>query len=148
MNVYRVEYFMEGSPTSVNRYVAAETMIEAMSTVDPTYEQIMSAELIGGLMFAGGEGTAKAVAGGRALTEEEIKATITEDGQFLISLENGKKYRSLKKHLTGAGLTPDQYRAKWGLPDIYPMSSVGYTIMRRDMALAAGLGKGSKVKKK
>lgn len=87
-------------------------------------------------------------AGGRQLTEDEIKATITEDGQFLISLENGKKYRSLKKHLTGAGLTPDQYRAKWGLPDIYPMNSVGYSFMRRDMALAAGLGKGKKGKAK
>ena len=87
-------------------------------------------------------------AGGRQLTEDEIKATITEDGQFLISLENGKKYRSLKKHLTGAGLTPDQYRAKWGLPDIYPMNSVGYSLMRRDMALAAGLGKGKKGKAK
>ena len=84
----------------------------------------------------------------KTMTEEEIKATITEDGQYLVSLENGKKYRSLKKHLTGAGLTPDQYRAKWGLPDIYPMNSVGYSLMRRDMALAAGLGKGKKGKAK
>lgn len=146
MNVYRVEYFMDGAPSSVNRFVAAETMLEALSTVDPTYEQIMSAELIGGLMFAGGKETARAVAGGRQLTEAEIKATITEDGQHLVSLEDGKKYKSLKRHLSLAGLTPDQYRAKWGLPAAYPMVSVAYSIRRRDLALAAGLGKKGKKK--
>lgn len=82
--------------------------------------------------------------GGRALTEAEIKATITEDGQHLVSLEDGKKYKSLKRHLSLAGLTPDQYRAKWGLPAAYPMVSVAYSIRRRDLALAAGLGRGKK----
>jgi predicted transcriptional regulator len=84
------------------------------------------------------------IAGGRQLTEEEIKATITEDGQYLVSLEDGKKYKSLKRSLARAGLTPDQYRAKWGLPAVYPMVSVGYSITRRDLALAAGLGRGKK----
>lgn len=79
--------------------------------------------------------------GGRQLTEEEIKATITEDGQHLISLEDGKKYKSLRSHLKSFGLTPEQYRAKWGLPDIYPMNSVAFSMARRDAALAAGLGK-------
>lgn len=142
MNVYRVEYFMEGSPTSVNRYVAAETMIEAMSTADPTYEQIMSAELIGGLMFAGGEGTAKAVSGGRQVTLDEAKASITDS--HLISFEDGRSYKSLTRHLKAHGLTFDQYKAKWGLPEQYPSVHPSYTIMRRDMALAAGLGRGKK----
>ncbi len=134
MNVYRVTYF-HGSPGP--SFIAAGNLGQAFNAAG---DWASSVELLGELTYA----AEAPPAGGRALTEEEIKATITKDGQFLVSLENGKKYRSLKKHLTGAGLTPDQYRAKWGLPDIYPMSSVGYTIMRRDMALAAGLGKKGK----
>ena len=137
MNVYRVTYF-HGSPGP--SFIAAGNLGQAFNAAG---DWASSVELLGELTFAEG---AAAITGGRQLTEEEIKATITEDGQFLVSLENGKKYRSLKKHLTGAGLTPDQYRAKWGLPDIYPMSSVGYSLMRRDMAKAAGLGKGRKKK--
>ena len=43
-----------------------------------------------------------------------IKSSITPD--FLISLEDGKRYKSLERHLAGRGLTPEQYREKWGLP--------------------------------
>jgi predicted transcriptional regulator len=43
-----------------------------------------------------------------------IKKSITPD--HLISLEDGRRYKSLKRHLTGRGLTPEQYREKWGLP--------------------------------
>ena len=43
-----------------------------------------------------------------------IRKSVTPD--FLISLEDGKKYKSLKRHLGTVGLTPDQYRAKWELP--------------------------------
>lgn len=137
MNVYEVRLMFNAGPM----YIAAGSFEEVATMLGG---DAMSISYLGGLSFSTGEETAKAVSGGRQLTEEEIKATITEDGQYLISLENGKKYRSLKKHLTSAGLTPDQYRAKWGLPDIYPMNSVAYSIKRRDMALAAGLGKGKK----
>ena len=44
-----------------------------------------------------------------------IKKSITED--YLISLEDGKHYRSLKRHLSVRGMTPDEYRAKWGCPE-------------------------------
>lgn len=135
MNVYRVTSY---DNVESHVYVAANSMKEASASVSGDVRSVL---FLGELTFAEG---AAAITGGRALTEEEIKATITEDGQYLVSLENGKRYRSLKKHLTGAGLTPDQYRAKWGLPAVYPMVSVGYSIMRRDMALAAGLGRGKK----
>jgi predicted transcriptional regulator len=47
-----------------------------------------------------------------------IKKTITSE--FLISLEDGKRYKSLKRHLSGRGLTPQEYRQKWGLPSTTP----------------------------
>lgn len=68
-----------------------------------------------------------------------IKKTIAED--FLISLEDGKRYKSLKRHLTKQGLTPDEYRAKWGLPSDYPMVAPSYAVMRSQLAKASGLGR-------
>lgn len=67
-----------------------------------------------------------------------IRKSITPD--YLISLEDGRHYRTLKRHLSGLGLTPDQYRAKWGLPRDYPMVAASYSQRRSEMALALGLG--------
>ncbi len=68
-----------------------------------------------------------------------IKKSITDD--HLISLEDGKMYKSLKRHLGGRGMTPDEYRAKWGLPKTYPMVAPGYSAQRSKLAKAAGLGR-------
>jgi predicted transcriptional regulator len=67
-----------------------------------------------------------------------IKKSITPD--FLISMEDGKRYKSLKRHLTGRGLTPEQYREKWGLPRDYPMVAPNYAKQRSELARASGLG--------
>ena len=67
-----------------------------------------------------------------------IKKSITPD--FLISLEDGKRYKSLKRHLKGRGLTPEQYREKWGLPRDYPMVAPNYAKQRSLLAKALGLG--------
>ena len=68
-----------------------------------------------------------------------IKKSITPD--FLISLEDGKRYKSLKRHLrTHYNLTPDQYRAKWGLPHDYPMVAPNYAKARSELATKMGLG--------
>ena len=68
-----------------------------------------------------------------------IKKSITPD--FLISLEDGKRYKSLKRHLrTSYNMTPDQYRAKWGLPLEYPMVAPNYAKARSQLAKAIGLG--------
>ena len=68
-----------------------------------------------------------------------IKKSITPD--FLISLEDGKRYKSLKRHLrTSYNLTPDQYRAKWGLPPDYPMVAPNYAKQRSALAKTMGLG--------
>ena len=67
-----------------------------------------------------------------------IKKSITAD--YLISLEDGRGYKSLKRHLTGRGLTPDQYRQKWGLPSDYPMVAPNYAKQRSELAKSLGLG--------
>lgn len=65
---------------------------------------------------------------------------------FIICLEDGLKFKSLKRHLmTDHGLTPDAYRAKWGLPADYPMVAPNYSATRSRLAKASGLGRHSKV---
>ena len=58
----------------------------------------------------------------------------------LISLEDGKPYQALKRHLTKLGMTPAEYRAKWGLPADYPMVSPAYARKRSELAKGIGLG--------
>ncbi|ACA17744.1 transcriptional regulator, MucR family [Methylobacterium sp. 4-46] len=71
-----------------------------------------------------------------------IKKTITPDA--IISLEDGRPYKSLKRHLTGRGLTPQQYREKWGLPPNYPMVAASYAASRSELAKQIGLGQSRK----
>ncbi|MBB3285428.1 MULTISPECIES: MucR family transcriptional regulator [Rhizobium] len=68
-----------------------------------------------------------------------IKKSITDE--YLICLEDGGKYKSLKRHLnTKYGLTPEEYRKKWGLPADYPMVSATYAATRSTLAKKALLG--------
>lgn len=68
-----------------------------------------------------------------------VKKSITPD--FLICLEDGKKFKSLKRHLrTAYDMTPEQYRSKWGLPLDYPMVAPSYAEARSQMAKSMGLG--------
>jgi predicted transcriptional regulator len=75
----------------------------------------------------------------RPVPPVSIKKSITAD--YLISLEDGRQYKSLKRHLSGRGLTPEQYRTKWGLPADYPMVAPSYAKQRSDLAKALGLGR-------
>ena len=59
----------------------------------------------------------------------------------LISMIDGKSYKILKRHLSGNGLTPAEYRARYSLPSDYPMTSTNYSKARRDLALQSGLGR-------
>lgn len=69
-----------------------------------------------------------------------IKKSLTPD--FLICLEDGKRFKSLKRHLAAHyGLTPDAYRQKWNLPDDYPMVAPNYSATRSALAKATGLGR-------
>lgn len=68
----------------------------------------------------------------------QIRRSITPD--FLISFEDGRKYKSMKRSLSLRGLTPEAYREKWGLPADYPMVSPNYAAARSALAKASGLG--------
>ncbi len=68
-----------------------------------------------------------------------IKKSVYPD--YLVCLEDGLKLKMLKRHLrTSYGLTPEQYRAKWGLPPDYPMAAPNYTLSRSEFAKKSGFG--------
>jgi predicted transcriptional regulator len=68
-----------------------------------------------------------------------IKRSIT--AEYIICLEDGKKFKSLKRHLrTQYDMTPDQYRAKWNLAPDYPMVAPNYAAARSQLAKQMGLG--------
>ena len=73
------------------------------------------------------------------LTAAQIRRSITPDK--LISFEDGKGYKTLRRHLAAKGLTPEEYRTKWGLPKDYPMASPNYSEARSNMAKARGFGR-------
>ncbi|MCJ2102694.1 MucR family transcriptional regulator [Methylobacterium sp. E-046] len=72
------------------------------------------------------------------LTAAQVRKSIKPDG--LISFIDGKPYKTLKRHLTGNGLTPTEYRERFGLPVDYPMTSASYSAMRAEFARSTGLG--------
>jgi predicted transcriptional regulator len=68
-----------------------------------------------------------------------LKKSITPE--FIVCLEDGKKFKSLKRHLrTQYNMTPEQYREKWGLPNDYPMVAPNYAAARSQLAKQMGLG--------
>ncbi len=67
-----------------------------------------------------------------------IRKTVTPD--HIISLEDGRPYKTLKRHLAGRGLTPEEYKRKWGLPVDYPMVAANYAAQRSQLAKDSGLG--------
>jgi len=94
--------------------------------------------------------TLDSLGGGAAEMREEapkpavpIKKSVTAD--YLICLEDGTKLKMLKRHLrTNYGMTPDEYKAKWGLPADYPIVAPNYASQRSDFAKKIGLGRKTK----
>ncbi|MGQ2907378.1 MAG: MucR family transcriptional regulator [Aliihoeflea sp.] len=84
---------------------------------------------------------------GKAIAPEQqlepavpIRKSVTPD--YIISLEDGRKFRTLSRHLMARyGMTPEQYRRKWGLPDDYPMVAPNYAVERSKIAKSMGLGR-------
>src|SRR5687767_14521540 len=71
-----------------------------------------------------------------------VRKSVTPE--FLVCLEDGKKLKMLKRHLRSTyNLTPDEYRAKWGLPPDYPMVAPNYAQQRSEFAKKIGLGRNS-----
>jgi predicted transcriptional regulator len=81
----------------------------------------------------------------RKATPAQIRKSMSADA--LVSFEDGRPYKSLKRHLTTRGITPAEYRAKWGLPSTYPMVAPSYSAARSEMAKRIGLGSGGRGKK-
>ncbi|MFV0473940.1 MAG: MucR family transcriptional regulator [Pikeienuella sp.] len=72
-----------------------------------------------------------------------IKRSVTDD--HIVCLEDGKKLKMLKRHLkTAYDMTPEEYRAKWGLPADYPMVAPSYARKRQELAKKIGLGRKKK----
>jgi predicted transcriptional regulator len=93
----------------------------------------------------GSVGASPSAAGGVAdeppplkLTGAQIRKSITPDA--LISFEDNRPYKALRRHLATRGLSPDEYRSKWGLPPDYPMVSPNYSARRAELAKQIGLG--------
>jgi predicted transcriptional regulator len=86
-----------------------------------------------------------------AALEPAVPVRLSVKKDYIVCLDDGKKLKMLKRHLmTHYGMTPDDYRAKWGLPADYPMVAPAYAEQRRVLAKAIGLGRapGSGRKKK
>lgn len=82
----------------------------------------------------------KAAKQGASKAAVPVKRSITPD--YIVCLEDGKKLKMLKRHLrTNYDMTPEEYRAKWGLPPDYPMVAPNYAAQRSAFAKRIGLGK-------
>jgi predicted transcriptional regulator len=110
------------------------------------YNSLRSAELPA-LIQAVHEGLVKLMTGASTLAAPEpepatpavpVRKSITPD--YLICLDDGLKFKSLRRHLSALGMTPEQYRAKWKLPADYPMVAANYAAQRSALAKKIGLG--------
>lgn len=72
-----------------------------------------------------------------------VKKSVTDD--YIVCLEDGKRFKSLKRHLGQLGLTPAEYRHKWDLPADYPMVAPAYAAKRSELAKTLGLGRKAEV---
>jgi predicted transcriptional regulator len=128
-------------PELVAQVAAAYFSNSHVSVADiPLVMSTIAAGLGEDLAAASPAGPAEEAAPERAkrVTPAEIRASIRDEG--LTSFEDGKAYKMLKRHLSLRGLTPQQYREKWGLPVTYPMTAPGYSARRSAMAKKIGLG--------
>ena len=100
---------------------------EIPKLIEQTYKTLASLDKDGG------------VSSDRPHPAVPVKKSITPD--YLICLEDGKKLKMLKRHLkTAYGMTPEEYRERWGLPADYPMVAPNYAEQRSKLAKDIGLG--------
>lgn len=92
-----------------------------------------------------GLGTAQVEAAPELTPAVPIRKSVTPD--YIICLEDGRKLKSMKRHLGKLGMTPDEYRAKWGLPADYPMAAPNYAAIRSRLAKQSGLGRKPEARK-
>lgn len=105
----------------------------------------MIGSIHGTLSALGDPGSAAGVAGKPPAVP--IKKSVTPD--YLVCLEDGKRLKMLKRYIRARfKLTPDEYRARWGLPHDYPMVCANYAERRSDLAKQSGLGRSARPAKR
>jgi predicted transcriptional regulator len=101
---------------------------------------VLIAKVHGALAALGNVSSAPLMPKGKAEPAVSIRSSVKPD--YIVCLCCGKKLTMLKKHLlTDHGLTPQAYRAQWGLPKTYPLVAPNYSERRRTLALSFGLGR-------
>ena len=134
------EMFIELTADVVSAYVGNNPVStnELPSLIGEVYTALRSANGTGGSNQAA-----------RSKPAVPIKKSMTDD--YLICLEDGKQFKSLKRHLRSHyDMSPEEYREKWGLPYDYPMVAPNYAKARSQLARDMGLGRkpGTKIKKR
>lgn len=110
----------------------------ANNSVPPAALPELMASVHGALMALDGQPAAVAEPTVERPTSAQIRRSVQENG--IASFIDGRTYKTLKRHLTAHGLTPERYRERYGLPDDYPMTAPGYAAQRSALAKAIGLG--------
>ena len=105
---------------------------------DTAHQPAAPSESVHEALFALAESTYVARPERREAEPSQVRQSIQRDG--LISFIDGRSYKTLKRHLTAHGLTPERYRVKYGLPADYPMVAPGYAAKRSQIAKAIQLG--------
>jgi MucR family transcriptional regulator, transcriptional regulator of exopolysaccharide biosynthesis len=112
-----------------NNTVQTSAIPDLIQSIHETFSKLASNQSLGGLPIQ--------------KPAVPIKKSITRD--HIVCLEDGKKLKMLKRYLrTRFGMTPDEYRSKWNLPNDYPMVAPGYAERRSEFAKKIGLGRKSK----
>ena len=128
-----------------NSYSESKEIIEWTAEIVASYVQknsVSSSDLPQLIKIVHGSLTSLS-GGGRAEKPQpavSIRRSVTPD--YIVCLEEGRKLKMLKRHLAAAyGMTPEEYREKWGLPADYPMVAPNYAKQRSYLAKKIGLGK-------
>lgn len=129
-------------PENNEKLLDQTTMIVASFVAHNNVPRADLAQLIASTHAALGKlgGEAEPVPEAALIPAVPIRKSVTPDA--IICLEDGKKFKSLKRHLSSKfAMTPEQYRAKWGLPADYPMVAPNYAEARSALARSMGLGR-------
>ena len=135
-----LDFVLEMTSEVVSSYVSN-------NPVSTTELPALIGEVYGALASA--SGSSKGAQKEKAKPAVSIRKSLTDD--YIICLEDGKKFKSLKRHLRSHyDISPEEYREKWGLPVDYPMVAPNYAKARSQLAKTMGLGRkpGTKIKKK
>jgi predicted transcriptional regulator len=110
----------------------------ANNSVPPAALPELMASVHGALANLDGQPPVAAAPAVEQPTPAQIRRSVQPDG--IVSFIDGRTYKTLKRHLTAHGLTPERYRAQYGLPEDYPMTAPNYAAQRSALAKAIGLG--------